>query len=71
MDGDFSMTAAEVRPVLMALREANIHVVALHTHMIGETPTLYFAHFWAKGTTADLARGLRSALDAQAAVGKG
>ena len=71
MDGDFSMSASEVRPVLMALRKANIHVVALHTHMIGETPTLYFAHFWAKGTTADLARGLRSALDAQAAVGKG
>lgn len=70
MDGDFIMTAAEVQPVLRALRQAHIHVVALHTHMVGETPTLYFTHFWAKGTTADLARGLRGALDAQAAAAK-
>ncbi len=70
MDGDFIMAASEVQPVLKALRRAHVHVVALHTHMIGETPTLYFTHFWSKGTTADLARGLRSALDAQAAAAK-
>jgi hypothetical protein len=68
MDGDFIMAAAEVQPVLKALRGAHVHIVALHSHMIGETPSLYFTHFWAKGTTTDLARGLRSALDAQAAV---
>jgi hypothetical protein len=68
MDGDFIMTAAQVQPVLKALRGANVHVVALHGHMIGETPNLYFTHFWAKGSTAELARGLRAALDAQAAV---
>src|SRR5262249_22040315 len=33
VDGDFIMTAAEVRPVLKALRAAGIHVVALHNHM--------------------------------------
>ena len=37
MDGDFIMSAAEVQPVLKALRKGSIHVVALHTHMIGET----------------------------------
>jgi len=61
-----------VQPVLQALRKANIHIVALHNHMIGEQPAFYFTHFWAKGKTADLAQGLKSALDAQKeAVGKG
>src|SRR5206468_3955232 len=70
VDGDFIMTAEEVQPVLRALRKANIHVVALHNHMTGEQPAFYFTHFWAKGSTEDLATGLKSALDAQAAAGK-
>lgn len=70
MDGDFIMAAAEVKPVLQALRKAGVHVVALHNHMMEEQPSLYFAHFWGKGKAADLARGFRAALDAQAAAGK-
>src|SRR5439155_7770781 len=30
VDGDFIMTAAEIQPVLRALRKAGVHVVALH-----------------------------------------
>jgi hypothetical protein len=45
VDGDFAMAATEVQPVLRALRKANINVVALHNHMIGEQPALYFTHF--------------------------
>lgn len=66
IDGDFAMTAREVQPVLRALRAAKIHVVALHNHMIGETPAYYFVHFWGKGPAENLARGFRAALDAQA-----
>jgi hypothetical protein len=68
IDGDFAMTAHEVQPVLRALREADIHVVALHNHMVGEDPAYYFTHFWAKGKADDLARGFKAALDAQAAA---
>lgn len=68
VDGDFIMSAAEVQTVLRALRKADIHIVALHNHMIGEQPAYYFTHFWGKGPARDLARGLKSALDAQAAV---
>ena len=68
IDGDFIMTADEVRPVLSALRHAGIHVVALHNHMMGDTPNFYFTHFWGKGAAAALARGFRAALDAQAGV---
>jgi Domain of Unknown Function (DUF1259) len=65
VDGDFIMTAGEVQPVLRALRKADIHVVALHNHMVGEQPAFYFTHFWAKGSAETLAKGLKSALDAQ------
>ena len=68
VDGDFIMTAAEVQPVLRALRKADIHIVALHNHMVGEQPAYYFTHFWGNGPAAELARGIRSALDAQKAV---
>lgn len=60
----------EAQPVLRALRKADIHVVALHTHMMGEQPTFHFTHFWGKGKAEDLARAFRAALDAQAAVKK-
>ena len=65
VDGDFIMTAAEVQPVLRALRKGGIHVVALHNHMAGERPAFYFTHFWGKGPARDLAAALRGALDAQ------
>lgn len=65
VDGDFIMTAGEVQAVLRALRKADIHIVALHNHMVGEQPAFYFTHFWGKGRVEQLARGLKSALDAQ------
>jgi len=68
VDGDFIMTAAEVQPVLRALRKAGIHIVALHNHMVGEQPAYYFTHFWGKAPARDLAQGLRAALDDQKAV---
>jgi hypothetical protein len=68
VDGDFIMTAGEVQPVLRALRKAGINIVALHNHMIGEQPAFYFLHFWGKGPTQELARGVKAALDAQAAA---
>jgi hypothetical protein len=69
VDGDFIMTAAEVQPVLKALRQSGIHIVALHNHMIGEQPAFYFTHFWGKGKVSDLTTGIKSALDAQKEAG--
>ncbi len=68
IDGDFIMAAEEVQPVLRALRKSDINIVALHNHMVGEQPAFYFVHFWGKGPARDLAKGFRSALDAQKAV---
>ncbi len=68
VDGDFIMTAEEVQRVLRALRKANIHIVALHNHRIGEQPSFFFLHFWGKGRAQELARGFKGALDAQKAA---
>src|SRR5207244_4332022 len=70
VDGDFAMTADEVQPVLKALRAANVNIVALHNHMIGETPAIYFTHFWGKGRAKDLAKGIQQALQAQTSASK-
>jgi len=65
VDGDFAMYESEVQGVLKALRSANINIVAIHNHMIGENPRVIFLHFWGVGSTSDLAKGLKSALDTQ------
>jgi biotin operon repressor len=61
--GDFVLTADEVNPVLRALRENGIEVTALHNHMLGDEPRLFFMHFWANDDAQKLAKGLRAALD--------
>jgi hypothetical protein len=61
--GDFVLTGAEVNPVLKTLRERGIEVTALHSHMIDESPRLYFMHFWANADAEKLAQALRGALD--------
>src|SRR5712691_2517105 len=61
--GDFVLLASEVNPLIKALRDNGIEVTALHSHMLVETPHLFFMHFWANDDAQKLARGLRAALD--------
>lgn len=62
--GDFVMTGEEVNKVIRALRDNDISVAALHSHMLMEIPHLFFMHFWANDDAVKLARGLRAGLDA-------
>jgi hypothetical protein len=61
--GDFVLLGKEVNPVLKALRNNGIEVTALHSHMIDDSPHLFFMHFWANDEVTNLGRGLRAALD--------
>lgn len=61
--GDFVMIDSEVNPIAKALRSHGIAITALHSHMIHGTPTLYFMHFWAEDTSANVAAGLKAATD--------
>ena len=63
--GDVAMLANEVTPVLKALRSNGIDVVALHHHMTGTTPAIYFVHYWATGPAEKLAAAFKAALAPQ------
>lgn len=61
--GDVAMLASEVTPVLTALRSRGIDIVAIHHHMTGTAPEVFFLHYWGKGPAASLATGVKSAID--------
>lgn len=61
--GDFVMTSGEVNRVIRALQSHGVEVSALHSHMLGESPRLFFAHFWANDDAVKLAESLHAALN--------
>ena len=61
--GDFVMIDDEVNPIAKALRSHNIAITALHSHMMHGSPVLQFMHFWAEDTPANVAAGLKAAID--------
>jgi len=61
--GDVAMLANEVTPVLKALRQNGIDIVAIHHHMTDTSPTIYFLHYWGTGSAEKLATAFRSALN--------
>jgi uncharacterized protein DUF1259 len=62
--GDFVLLASEVNPVIRILRRGGIAVTAIHSHMLEESPRLFFMHFWAVDDATKLATTMRAALDA-------
>src|SRR5881394_3184839 len=66
--GDVAMLSQEVTPVLKTLRANGLNVVAIHHHMTGTQPTIYFLHYWATGPAEKLADGFKAALNE---LGKG
>ena len=61
--GDVAMLESEVTPVLKALRGHGLNVVSIHHHMTGSVPMVVFLHYYGTGAAADLAQGVRLALD--------
>jgi hypothetical protein len=61
--GDFALVAAEVNPVMRALRANGIAVHAIHNHALADDPRLFYMHFFAADDAIHLAHGLRAALD--------
>ena len=66
--GDVAMLANELTPVLKALRANGLNVVAIHHHMTGTQPAVYFLHYWGTGRADKLALGIKAALNE---LGKG
>ena len=61
--GDIAMLPGEVNHVIKTLREHNIEVVAVHSHMLSDEPHIIFLHYLGAGPALDLAKGFRAALD--------
>lgn len=61
--GDIAMLPGEVNNVIKTLRQHNIEVVAVHSHMLSDDPHIIFLHYLGAGPAQELARGFRAALD--------
>ena len=57
--GDVAMLADEVTPVLKALRQNGLDVVAIHHHMTDTEPDDLFFHYWGTGPAEKLAAASR------------
>jgi hypothetical protein len=61
VDGDFACQESELQAVLKSLRGSKVNIVAIHQHMIHETPRYVFLHYWGRGGAGDLARAIKIA----------
>jgi hypothetical protein len=61
--GDIAMLPGEVNRVIKTLREHNIEVVAVHSHMLNDDPHIIFLHYYGRGNAATLAQAFRATLD--------
>jgi len=51
-----------VNPVIRELHAHGIEATALHSHMLRETPRLFFLHFWGVDSPDKIAAGIKAAL---------
>lgn len=63
VDGDFAVLEGELQNVLKSLTNSGMRVVAIHNHMIGESPRIIFLHYWGQGTVQQLATTLKRTID--------
>ena len=70
VDGDFVVSEPQFASVLKTLRADGIDIVAIHHHMVGETPRILFLHYWGRGKAVDLSTTVRKSLDLRAWDGK-
>jgi len=61
--GDLVLMQDEVNPVMSAALDDGLEVTALHNHFFFDEPKVYFMHIDGEGTTEQLAKAIRAALD--------
>jgi len=62
MMGDLVLIAAEVRPVEARLAQDGIDIMAVHNHLVGESPSLSYVHVHAHGPATAIATKLARAV---------
>ncbi len=61
--GDFVLLQYEVNPVMSTLLDSGLTVTALHNHFFNDDPKAFFMHIGGEGSTEQLAKSVRAALD--------
>jgi hypothetical protein len=61
---EFALTEAELPSAMRMLADTSWNVIAVHNHVIGESPKMIFAHATASGDINTLVRDARTVLDA-------
>ena len=61
--GDLVLLQDEVNPVMSALLNAGLDVTALHNHFFFDEPRMFYMHVHGHGSTADLTKRIKPALD--------
>src|SRR2546428_5645808 len=69
--GDMTLTEPQANPTMSAALDNGLQVTALHNHFFFDRPHVFFMHIGGVGTTAQLAPGVRKALDAANAAPRG
>jgi len=57
--GDFVLIASEVDPVIRDLEAHSELQSQVHSHMLRESPRLFFLHFWGTGPPREIAEAIR------------
>lgn len=60
--GDLVLTDDEVAPVMKALQDGGVEVTALHNHLIGESPKIYYVHMGGHGDPVKLGQTIKNAV---------
>jgi hypothetical protein len=60
--GDLVLLDPELNPVISGLQQHNFEITAIHNHLINETPSIMYVHYWGQGSAVTLAQNLKDAL---------
>jgi hypothetical protein len=60
--GELYLLEKEVEPVVRAMSQNGLHLTALHTHMLDDSPAHYWAHWYVSGDGPTLARAVAAVL---------
>jgi hypothetical protein len=66
VDGDLVLLPEEINAVIPALQSNGLDITGLHNHLILETPSVMYLHFFGTGDAVALARGVKAAVAATA-----
>src|SRR5262249_4611794 len=50
--GDLVLLDSEINPVITSLQQHNFDITAVHNHLLSESPSVMYVHYWGEGPAA-------------------